>query len=53
MVRVASVDDVDSAVRCIEMGADDYLSKLIDPVVLTATAWRSALILKRARAPSR
>ena len=33
---VTSVDDVDSAVRCIELGADDYLSKPIDPVLLTA-----------------
>jgi len=36
VVMVTSVDDVDSAVRCIELGADDYLSKPIDPVLLTA-----------------
>jgi len=36
VVMVTSVDDLDSAVRCIELGADDYLSKPIDPVVLTA-----------------
>jgi adenylate cyclase len=36
VIMVTSVDDVDSAVRCIELGADDYLSKPIDPVLLTA-----------------
>jgi adenylate cyclase len=36
VIMVTSVDDIDSAVRCIEMGADDYLSKPIDPVLLTA-----------------
>jgi class 3 adenylate cyclase len=36
VVMVTSVDDADSAVRCIELGADDYLSKPIDPVVLGA-----------------
>jgi adenylate cyclase len=36
VIMVTSVDDTDSAVRCIELGADDYLSKPIDPVLLTA-----------------
>ena len=36
VVMVTSVDDVESAVRCIELGADDYLPKPIDPVLLTA-----------------
>lgn len=36
VVMVTSVDEVESAVRCIELGADDYLSKPIDPVLLTA-----------------
>lgn len=36
VIMVTSVDDVDSAVRCIELGADDYLSKPIDPVLLGA-----------------
>jgi adenylate cyclase len=36
LVMVTSVDDIDSAVRCIELGADDYLSKPIDPVLLVA-----------------
>jgi adenylate cyclase len=36
VVMVTSVDELDSAVRCIELGADDYLSKPIDPVLLTA-----------------
>ena len=36
VIMVTSVDDLDSAVRCIELGADDYLSKPIDPVLLRA-----------------
>jgi adenylate cyclase len=36
VVMVTSVDDVESAVRCIELGADDYLSKPIDPILVTA-----------------
>jgi adenylate cyclase len=36
VIMVTSVDDVDSAVRCIELGADDYLSKPIDPILLGA-----------------
>ena len=36
VVMVTSVDDIDSAVRCIELGADDYLSKPIEPVLLIA-----------------
>jgi adenylate cyclase len=36
VVMVTSVDDIESAVRCIELGADDYLSKPIDPVLLGA-----------------
>jgi class 3 adenylate cyclase len=36
VVMVTSLDDVRSAVRCIELGADDYLPKPIDPVLLGA-----------------
>lgn len=36
VVMVTSVDEVESAVRCIELGADDYLSKPIDPVLVIA-----------------
>jgi adenylate cyclase len=36
VVMVTAVDDIESAVRCIELGADDYLPKPIDPVVLRA-----------------
>jgi DNA-binding response OmpR family regulator len=30
------VDEIDSAVRCIEIGADDYLPKPFNPVLLRA-----------------
>jgi signal transduction histidine kinase len=36
VIVVSAVDEVDSAVRCIEMGAEDYLPKSFDPVLLRA-----------------
>ena len=36
VIMVTAVDDPESAVRCIELGADDYLPKPIDPVLLGA-----------------
>jgi adenylate cyclase len=36
VIMVTSMDDLESAVRCIELGADDYLSKPVDPVLLGA-----------------
>jgi adenylate cyclase len=36
VVMITALDDVESAVRCIELGADDYLPKPIDPVLLGA-----------------
>jgi class 3 adenylate cyclase len=36
VVMISSLDDVVSVVRCIEMGAEDYLPKPFDPVLLRA-----------------
>ncbi len=36
VIMVSALDEVDSAVRCIESGADDYLTKPINPVLLRA-----------------
>jgi adenylate cyclase len=36
VIMVSAVDEVDSVVRCIEMGAEDYLPKPFDPVILRA-----------------
>ncbi len=36
IIMVTAVDEVASAIRCIEMGAEDYLSKPFDPVLLRA-----------------
>ena len=36
VIMVTGLEDVGSAVRCIELGADDYLPKPIDPVLLGA-----------------
>ena len=34
MIMISGVDDSESVVRCIEIGADDYLPKPFDPVLL-------------------
>jgi len=36
VIVVSAVDEMDSAVRCIEMGAEDYLPKNFNPVFLRA-----------------
>lgn len=36
VVMVSAVEDIESTVRCIELGAEDYLSKPFNPVLLKA-----------------
>jgi DNA-binding response OmpR family regulator len=36
VIVISAVDEIDNAVRCIEMGAEDYLPKPFDPVLLRA-----------------
>ena len=36
VIMTSSLDELDSVVKCIEMGAEDYLTKPINPVLLTA-----------------
>jgi len=36
VIMISAVDDIDSIVRCIEMGAEDYLTKPFNPVLLRA-----------------
>ena len=36
VIVISALDEVDSVVRCIEMGAEDYLPKQFDPVLLKA-----------------
>ena len=36
VIMISAVDETASVVRCIEMGADDYLSKPFNPVILRA-----------------
>ena len=36
VIMLSALDEVDSAVRCIELGAEDYLSKPFNPVLLRA-----------------
>ena len=36
VIMVSALEDIESVVRCIEMGADDYLPKPFDPVLLRA-----------------
>ena len=36
VIMTSAMDEVDSAVRCIELGAEDYLTKPFDPILLRA-----------------
>jgi two-component system, sensor histidine kinase and response regulator len=36
VIMISALDDLASVIRCIKMGADDYLSKPFDPVLLQA-----------------
>jgi|1185.fasta_scaffold01079_2 adenylate cyclase len=36
VIMISAVDDIESVVRCLEMGAEDYLPKPFDPVLLRA-----------------
>jgi two-component system cell cycle response regulator len=36
VIMISALEDIDSVVRCIEMGAEDYLPKPFDPVLLRA-----------------
>ena len=48
VIMISALDELDSVVRCIEMGADDYLSKPFNPVLLNARI-ESSLEKKRLR----
>ncbi|HXY29675.1 MAG TPA: response regulator [Gemmatimonadaceae bacterium] len=48
VIVISALDDVESAVRCIEQGAEDFLSKPFDPVLLKARVGAS-LGKKRSR----
>jgi ATP-binding cassette subfamily B protein len=49
VVVVSASDDMNSVVRCLEMGAIDHLSKPFDPVLLRARV-RAALAIRRLEA---
>jgi CheY-like chemotaxis protein len=36
VIMISALDEIDSVVRCIQMGAEDYLSKPFNPVLLKA-----------------
>jgi adenylate cyclase len=36
VIVTSALDELDSVVRCVEMGAEDYLTKPVNPVLLTA-----------------
>ena len=46
VIMISAVDEIESVVRCIEMGAEDYLPKPFDPVLLRARI-NAALARKR------
>ena len=46
IIMISALDEIESAVRCIEMGAEEYLPKPFDPVLLKA---RIGAILEKKR----
>src|SRR5512141_139733 len=48
VIVTSSLEGIDSVVRCIELGADDYLAKPVNPVLLKARL-RASLDKKRLR----
>ena len=46
VIMISAVDEIDSVVRCIEMGSEDYLSKPFNPLLLRARV-TGALAKKR------
>jgi adenylate cyclase len=48
VIMISALDEIDSIVRCIEAGAEDYISKPFDPVLL-ATRIDASLERKRLR----
>ena len=48
VVMVSALDDISSVVRCLELGADDYITKPFDPVLLRARM-NASLAKKRLR----
>lgn len=50
VIMISALDDLASTVRCIEHGADDYLTKPFDPVILRA---RVGACVERKRARDR
>jgi class 3 adenylate cyclase len=48
VIVISGVDELDSVVRCIEMGAADYLPKTVDPAILRARV-EASLTQKRLR----
>jgi adenylate cyclase len=48
VIMISGVDELDSVVRCIEMGAEDYLPKPFNPAVLRARI-NASLATKRMR----
>ncbi len=52
VIMISAVDDLDSVVKCIEMGAEDYLFKPFNPVLLKARVGASLSRRPSANAPS-
>jgi serine phosphatase RsbU (regulator of sigma subunit)/CheY-like chemotaxis protein len=46
VVMVSAIDDTESVVRCLELGADDYVTKPFNPIILQARI-ESSLAKKR------
>src|SRR5688572_22481694 len=48
IIMTSSLDELDSVVRCVELGAEDYLNKPVNPILLCARV-NASLEKKRLR----
>jgi adenylate cyclase len=53
VIMISAVDEIDSVIRCVELGAEDYLSKPFNPTLLRARAHHPLMTSRDPRSAAR